>query len=420
MRVLLASPGPAGETDQFLALGAALRNAGHTATIIADEQVRFPAKKLGLSFLPCPADSKISDWPALQSIALKTQSRLEEIACWHSETAPLAPLLLPLVQSQIANHDILAFAQEFAYLKNVARKSGKASAMVVASPLGLPLGGTLPENAGPAPSWLPRFLLPWWERKDWHADEKKFDDAVNQAVGSFLLKSGMGKFSGFFADPADVACVAVSPTLFPPQGGLPQKYVQTGFFDCPFPLDDSANDAIARVRKIEQTGAPLPVVVLQNAPVAEQGDAFAKLLGQWPRGAPLVVQSERSNLAADPSRPEVLVVGALPMEELFTHASVVVHGGDARSTTAALRAGRPQVIHPQNATQRWWASTVQNLGVANILNAAHWQTALRPALETTLCDVPMLRRVVECCSRVRSENGCAAAVRELEKLAATS
>lgn len=50
-------------------------------------------------------------------------------------------------------------------------------------------------------------------------------------------------------------------------------------------------------------------------------------------------------------------------EQLFPRVAAVVHPGGAGTTTAAARAGEPQVIVPHRYDQYYWAHRVENLGV---------------------------------------------------------
>jgi UDP:flavonoid glycosyltransferase YjiC (YdhE family) len=54
--------------------------------------------------------------------------------------------------------------------------------------------------------------------------------------------------------------------------------------------------------------------------------------------------------------------------------------------------------------------------VARVLNPAAWPEQLFAAVDSALRDVPAVRRVTECASTLRAENGPARAVAELEKL----
>ena len=66
----------------------------------------------------------------------------------------------------------------------------------------------------------------------------------------------------------------------------------------------------------------------------------------------------------DPENGEdCLSIGDVDHEKLFPRVAAIVHHGGAGTTTAAARAGRPQVIIPHNYDQFYWAHRVQELGI---------------------------------------------------------
>ena len=61
--------------------------------------------------------------------------------------------------------------------------------------------------------------------------------------------------------------------------------------------------------------------------------------------------------------PDCLSIGEVNLQALFTRVAGAVHHGGAGTTTAAARAGTPQVVIPQHYDQPYWADRVQQLGV---------------------------------------------------------
>lgn len=60
---------------------------------------------------------------------------------------------------------------------------------------------------------------------------------------------------------------------------------------------------------------------------------------------------------------DCLVIGEVNQQKLFPRVAAVVHHGGAGTTTAAARAGVPQVVIPQIVDQPYWAQRVQDLGI---------------------------------------------------------
>ena len=68
-------------------------------------------------------------------------------------------------------------------------------------------------------------------------------------------------------------------------------------------------------------------------------------------------------LTAAEAGPDCLAIGDVNHARLFPRVALIAHHGGAGTTTAAARAGTPQVIMPHNYDQFYWAHRVQALGV---------------------------------------------------------
>ena len=108
-----------------------------------------------------------------------------------------------------------------------------------------------------------------------------------------------------------------------------------------------------------------------------------------------------ANLTPGDTGDDCLSVGDVDHSTLFPRVAAIVHHGGAGTTTAAARAGRPQVIIPHNYDQFYWAHRIQQLGagvsgplrddltVDNLIQALH--EALRP--EVTTCAQALAERM---------------------------
>jgi vancomycin aglycone glucosyltransferase len=417
MRFLFATLGSTGDVYPFLALGHALRRAGHRVTLLASPRHAADAALAQIDFAPVPANGPEPDLNALVARMLEKSSRLEQLEILYEGLAPVFGPLLDETKSRLPDHDVLVTSYLFPFLKNAARAARRPCAALVFCPNNLPNSRTGPEDAPAAPAWAPKVFRQFHHRLAWKVGEKMLDQIVQRHAGAALQSRGLGKFHGFLRDPADRALVAVSQVLFPPPGPLPENYLYTGFLRWQPPADERAAADLAAVRALEQTGAPLPILTLGSMAPAAAREIFARLLAAWPRGAPLVVQSGWAGWRGDPSRPEVLVIGAVPHDQLFAHATIVIHHGGSGTTASALHAGRPQIIIPHLGDQFYWARAMQALGVAKVLSRTTWPESLCETLEGILRDVAVVRRVTDCATRVRAEDGVAQAVFALEKMA---
>lgn len=114
--------------------------------------------------------------------------------------------------------------------------------------------------------------------------------------------------------------------------------------------------------------------------------------------------------------PNVLCVGEEPHDELFRHVRAVVHHGGAGTTSAAVRAGVASVVVPHFADQFYWGSRLHALGVAArpVARRSVSGEGLARLIADAL-DPAMGRRAELLAERVRGEDGCGRAVRQVER-----
>jgi vancomycin aglycone glucosyltransferase len=418
VKFLLATLGSTGDVYPFLALGSGLRRAGHGVTLLASPRHQAEAAQAQIDFVRVPSTGPEPDLSAIVAHMLETPNRLEQLEVLYAGLVPIFGPLLDETLARLPDHDGLVTSYLFPFLKNAARAAGRPCATLAICPNNIPVPHAGPEDAPAPPGWLPKFLGETHHRLAWKIGERLLDKIVRRHAGAALKSRRLGSFRGFMGGPADRALVAVSPALFPPPNTLPENYRYTGFLRWQPPVNERAAAELELVRAREQSGAPVPVITLGSMAPAAAREIFARLLAAWPVGAPLVVQSGWAGWQGDPQRPEVLVIGAVPHDELFARATVIVHHGGAGTTASALYAGRPQIIIPHLGDQFYWAKATQALGVAKVLPRATWPELLKETLETLLRDVPMVRRATDCAIRLRAEDGAAQAARELEKLTA--
>ncbi len=84
-------------------------------------------------------------------------------------------------------------------------------------------------------------------------------------------------------------------------------------------------------------------------------------------GRRAIVSRGWADLSLLDDEPDCISIGEVNQQALFQRVAVVVHHGGAGTTTAAGRAGTPQVVIPQHYDQHYFAERVGELGIG----AAH-------------------------------------------------
>jgi len=124
-------------------------------------------------------------------------------------------------------------------------------------------------------------------------------------------------------------------------------------------------------------GAPPVYVGFGSMPMHSAADVGPAAVAELrARGRRVVVNRGWAGLAVD-DQENGFVVDDVNHQALFPRVAGVVHHGGAGTTTAAARAGTPQVVVPQVADQPYWGSRVAELGLgATVSTAAELAQAL--------------------------------------------
>jgi hypothetical protein len=159
------------------------------------------------------------------------------------------------------------------------------------------------------------------------------------------------------------------------------------------------------------------MVAARVAPLAEQTIAAIRAVGR-----PAIIAGgwaglDRHVTPAD----DVLIADVLPHAHVFPRVSAVIHHGGAGTTTAAARAGAPQVILPHILDQYYWGHRVAQLGVGPRAVPVNLVTAdiLADRIDAAVGDPAIRARAAALAPAIRARNGAAAAVEYLERLVAS-
>jgi vancomycin aglycone glucosyltransferase len=104
-------------------------------------------------------------------------------------------------------------------------------------------------------------------------------------------------------------------------------------------------------------------------------------------GRRAIISQGWGNLSPNDAGPDYLSIGDVNFEKLLGRVAAIVHHGGAGTTTAAARAGKPQVVVAHRYDQYYWAHRVQKLGVgvsgptSERLTAHAMVSALRECLQ---------------------------------------
>lgn len=133
-------------------------------------------------------------------------------------------------------------------------------------------------------------------------------------------------------------------------------------------------------------------------------------------GRRVILSRGWAELGLDDDRGDAFVTGEVNQQVLFPRVAAVIHHGGAGSTTAAARAGTPQIIVPQIADQPWFAGRVAALGIgAGHDGPTPTLASLSVALESALAPQTR-RRAIEVSTTIRADGATVAARWLLDRL----
>ena len=167
---------------------------------------------------------------------------------------------------------------------------------------------------------------------------------------------------------------------------------------------------------------PPPVFIGFGSMAPGQGEQLSEVIADAVTrvGVRAVVQAGWAGLTG--TGEQILTVGDLPHDWLFPQVAAVVHHAGAGTTGAGLRAGVPSVPVPVLADQPFWAHRLHDLGVAPepVYFAKLTAETLSDALRECLGEPGYQERAASLARRIADEDGAAAVLARIERLAASS
>ena len=382
MRFALAVFGSRGDAQPLVALGLALRDAGHQALVCAPSDFQEFVEQRGLPF---------------RALLHDFGQRLAATG-----TNPLALL----------SHMRVAVQEQFAELP--AAVAG-ADALVAAG--AIVAGRTVAEtlripfryvafcprmlrsrfHASPAVSWneAPRALnAATWRVNDW-----MWNLVARRLVNGYRARAGLEPVRSTFdssvtADPV----LAADPWLAPPPADVSAGVEQTGTWrlrdETPLPAD---------VEGFLAAGEPPALVGFGSMPDEEAGRTLRLVLDAIEStGVRALVSRGIAGIGEQTLPATVLAVGPLNHERLLPRLAAFVHHGGAGTTHAAAFAGVPQVVVPHTLDQHYWGWRVHRLGLGPrpIPRSRLAAGRLAAALRTCLAEEALRRRAKEARARL--------------------
>jgi len=389
----------------MLALALSLRARGHDVSFVAPANSVDWISSFGFQ---CYSDG-IDVEQMIQGTGTRLQSLLWQI---RYVTDTLIPRLFDSVVAAAAatNPSLIVGSGAQMVATSVAELRKVPAASVIFAPC------AVPSSDSPPPVIRRQTLPRWLNRALWRWGAPLADRALDAPMNAGRARFGLPRHP----NPSRLMggrrmIVAADRELGPFPGDTPSVVVSTDawILDEPSRLDPELDDFLS--------AGPPPIYVGLGSMVAKPGLSLAAHAVAAARsiGCRLIVAGgwARIDRGIEPSK-SMLIIKEAPHHKLFPRVKAVIHHGGAGTTTAAARAGVPQLILPHILDQYYWAHRVERLAIGpkalpiETANAKRLTSRVRELIESNV-----LRNNAEALgTRVITRNGVADGVAILEQL----
>jgi vancomycin aglycone glucosyltransferase len=414
MRVILTSHGSTGDIYPVIALAVALQRAGHHVRFATIPHYQTEIEEAGIEFLPlCPnwAQADLSYWMGrLQKIRTPVY-QLREL---YVGARQYIPEMIARMDSALADADLLVSSYLFPMNRAIAERRGVPFATFAFAHHVIPSPDYPPENL-PSPRWLGPRLRRAWNRWLWKTGDAVVDRVINSTIASALREANLPKVRHFFAAPADRVLVAVSEELMRPRHAeIDSRFRFTGYCRWQAPEDAALEKELAAFTR----GEPVPVLTFGSMVYENPGAVMERFVRAWPRGRKIIVQRGWAQFPQLGDETTFKVIGKVSHDQLFRHASAIIHHGGAGTTASTLHAGKPQIVVPHIGDQTFFGMEVERLGCGFRERRSRWPEHLHLALDRLFANPMHTQRAAEVSAVLAGENGPARTIAELEQFVA--
>lgn len=404
MLITILAIGTRGDVQPYLALGAALKKAGHRVRLAAFENYSEWVKNQGLEFYPVRGD--VSKIAASQDVngPMKADNPLKIILSFKKLSSFVQHIQGDLFAA-CKGSDAIVYHPGATIGYFAARQFDVPAILATPFPM-------TPTGEYPALIFYnsPRM------GKTWNKATHKIFQSVMWMTGKVAVKGYWKKEFGSI--PKDFACpfpkqtsrryptvVSCSDYVFPQPADWPEQVHNTGYWF----LDEAAWEPPVDLLKFLQDGAPPVYVGFGSIGIAEEAEETTKLVLEALRlsGQRGILATGWSGMAKIAKVPEnIYVLESAPHAWIFPRMAAVVHHGGAGTTAAGLRAGIPGVIIPFSNDQFAWGRRIQELGAGpkpiprKVLTAQKLADAILLALQ-----YETRKAAQEMGEKIRKENG---------------
>jgi len=376
MRVLLTSHGSTGDIYPIIGYGKALREAGHEVTFASAPLYKQEILKAGLQYFHLPPDWEQKIFTEFMRELNRLNHPILQLREIYRGALPFLSELIDRIEEALVANEVLVGSYLFPHYKVIAERQGKPFVSFAFCHNTIPSPDYPPELV-PALRGMPRFIQSAWNMMFWRLANVVVDKSINQIIGKELTKKNLPLAKNFIMKPGKLVLTAVSRSLMSERGKMDERFQFTGFLRWQASESEKLQTQICGFCQ----GKRVPILTFGSVAFDDTHLVMSRFEKNWPKGKKIIVQTGWSDLSTEVRRPEILVVSKMSHDQLFRHASCVIHHGGAGTTASVLASGKPHIIIPHIADQNFWGSEIERLGVGLILKKKRWPENLSAKIQ---------------------------------------
>jgi len=350
MRVLLSTIGTRGDVQPVVALAVRLKALGQDVRVCAPPDFRDQIEGFGIPFTPVGPELSSTGRASATAAPPTPEQRRQMVE------ASVAAQFDAVTAGAQGRDVIVAGGYLVIAARTVAEQLGIRYVMAAYCPNFLPS----PHHAPPVYPMLGQKPADGKvdNRSLWAQDAQRWNDTWVDLLNSHRGSAGLAPVtdvrSYLFTD---TPWLAADPTLAPWPEPADPNVVQTGAWILP-----DERPLSPELETFLDAGEP-PIYFGFGSIRAPQDLSQNMIQAARALGRRAIVLRGWADLALLDNEPDCISIGEVNQQALFKRVAATVHHGGAGTTTAAARAGAPQVIIPQHVDQHYFAQRIHDLGI---------------------------------------------------------
>jgi len=414
MKIGIQTWGSNGDIRPMIALADGLQKAGHIVTLVVTSldnrnySEECAAFNISYQQIPKKINFDLESF-AQQTFRMNTAQWL--VSLLDTAFFPYESLIYQS-SKQLARNNDLVIGHHFLYPLRIAAFKHKKPFYSVMFCHGVIQAVSQPPFRFPN---LGKRLNPW----QWRLMDIIFDFILKKKLTRLWNDEGMPRVKHVLSElltSDSLNLVAVDPIFCPTFKEWKPQHHACGFLNLPTNIQNWHINA--ELQSFLDSG-PAPVYMtfgsLQQAVPEWSMELFIK--ASQLAGCRAIIQTSSTKYPENSQQENIFFIGRHPHQSLFKHCAAIVHHGGAGTTHSASLCGRPSIVIPFMDEQLFWASTLEQLGLASkpLLAKNATETLLASRINTIISNDTYLNNANKTGAIISERQGVSNAVSLIEK-----